>query len=60
LDELEPAIGLLEDAGIKQETQSYADRYNQAALDALALTRPANEAGEILEEMARSLLRRKA
>jgi geranylgeranyl diphosphate synthase type I len=60
LDELELAIGLLEEAGIRQETQSYADRYNQAALDALALAQPANEAGEILEEMTRSLLHRKA
>jgi len=59
VDDLEPVITLLEDAGIKQETQTYADRYNQAALDALALARPTNKAGEILAELASSLLRRK-
>ena len=51
--------GCLRDAGIKDETQSYADRYNQAALTALSLAQPGNGAGKILEELARSLLRRK-
>ena len=59
-DDVVAAIEALEHAEIKQETQSYADRYNLAALNALALAGPASEAGEILEEMARSLVRRKA
>ncbi len=57
---LESVIAVLDEAGIKHETQAYADRYNQAALDALALAKPALEAGAILGELSRSLLRRLA
>ncbi len=58
--ELEAIIACMDAEGIKEQTQTYADKYTQAALDALALGHPGQVTGKILEDLARSLLQRTA
>ena len=48
----------LDDAGIRPIVQSMADDYSAAALLALKEASPENPAGELLNDLLRSLLRR--
>jgi len=57
-EEVKQAAELLAQEGAQQFTQTYADRYTQAALAALNAAQPQGAAGEALVELANWLLRR--
>ena len=51
-------IAALDEHGIREEVQAEADEYSRAALKSLQETNPGQPAGELLEELLGSLLRR--